>query len=68
VINKRAILLSLSGIVVGGLGGWLYYHFIGCEAGTCPITSRPVPSILYGALVGFLLSGLGSGWKTRKKP
>lgn len=27
------------GVAVGALGGWLYYFYIGCHDGTCPITS-----------------------------
>lgn len=67
MISRRTVFLGLAGVVLGGLAGGLYYHFVGCEGGTCPITSRPVPSILYGALIGFLLSGLGSGWKRKKR-
>jgi hypothetical protein len=44
------------GVVAGGLIGFLYYHFIGCNSGTCAITSKPVNSIIFGALVGFLIT------------
>lgn len=44
------------GIVVGALGGYLFYHFIGCETGTCAITSKPLNSTLYGALMGGLFA------------
>ena len=47
--------LTLLGIGIGALGGYLYYHFIGCTSGSCPITSQPVNSTLYGALMGALL-------------
>lgn len=43
------------GIIVGAAGGYLYYHFVGCNSGTCAITSQPVNSTLYGALMGGLL-------------
>lgn len=42
-------------VLVGILGGYLYYDFIGCAGGTCPITSKPLNSTLYGALMGALL-------------
>ncbi|MDD4293760.1 MAG: DUF6132 family protein, partial [Bacteroidales bacterium] len=29
--------------------------FIGCESGSCPITSSPLNSSIYGALLGALL-------------
>jgi len=47
--------LAIIGIIIGSVGGYLYYHFIGCVTGSCPITSQPVNSTLYGALMGGLL-------------
>jgi hypothetical protein len=47
--------LSLIGILIGALGGFLYWNFIGCASGTCMITSKPINSTLYGALMGYLL-------------
>ena len=47
--------LIIVGGVAGAVGGYLYYHFIGCNSGTCAITSKPVNSTLYGALVGGLI-------------
>ena len=47
--------LTVLGILAGAAGGYLYYHFIGCTSGSCPITSQPVNSTLYGALMGGLL-------------
>ncbi len=49
--NKGAVI----GVLVGAVGGYLYYHFIGCTSGTCAITSQPVNSTLYGAMMGGLL-------------
>jgi len=43
--------------VVGGILGYLYYRFVGCGAGSCPITSNPFASALYGAAIG-LFAGL----------
>lgn len=47
-------LLRIIGIMAGGIGGFAYYHFVGCANGTCPITSNPYITIAYGALVGYL--------------
>ena len=46
--------LTIIGVLVGAIGGYLYYHFVGCNSGTCAITSKPVNSTLYGALMGGL--------------
>lgn len=34
-----------------GLG---YYALVGCSTGACPITSSPLVSAIYGALVGLI--------------
>ena len=50
--------LKIAGVLVGALGGYIYYIKVGCLSGTCPITSDPTNSVLYGALMGFLLFNL----------
>jgi hypothetical protein len=45
---------ALLGIILGAIGGYAYYYFIGCSTGTCPITSNPIISTGYGALLGGL--------------
>ncbi len=47
--------LSILGVIVGSIGGYLYYHYVGCASGTCIITSKPINSTLYGAVMGALL-------------
>lgn len=46
--------LTIIGVVVGAIGGYLYYHYVGCASGTCSITSKPLNSTLYGAVMGSL--------------
>ena len=48
-------LLRIIGALIGGVGGFLYYYFVGCSSGTCPITSNPYITVVYGALLGYLL-------------
>lgn len=43
-------------IIVGGIGGYAYYYFIGCRTGSCPIQSNPLISTAYGALLGLVFS------------
>lgn len=61
-IKKQWIIIV--GAALGALGGYLYWYFIGCNSGTCPITSSPLNSTLYGILLGGLI---GSMFKREKK-
>ena len=54
-MSKKAILITAFGVIIGAIGGYAYYHFIGCANGTCAITSKPLNSTLYGGLMGGLL-------------
>lgn len=55
-IKKQWIVIA--GGAAGALGGYLYWYFIGCNSGTCPITSSPLNSTLYGILLGGLLGSM----------
>lgn len=57
-------LLVIIGVVAGAVAGFLYWKFVGCVSGTCAITSKPVNSSLYGALMGGLLFSI---FKSNKK-
>lgn len=48
---------SFIGVLLGAIAGYAYYHFIGCASGTCAITSSPINSTAYGALMGYLTVG-----------
>lgn len=50
----RPALFTLGGALVG-LG---YYTLVGCSTGSCAISSNPIYSVLYMALIGWLLSGV----------
>lgn len=45
---------AIVGVVVGAIGGFLYWNFVGCDSGSCAITSKPLNSSAYGALMGGL--------------
>ena len=47
--------LTVIGVVLGAIGGFLYYHLIGCASGICGITSSPVNITLYFAVLGGLV-------------
>lgn len=56
--------LIIAGGVAGAAGGYLYWYFIGCNSGTCAITSSPLNSTLYGIVLGGLVFSL---FKKNKK-
>ena len=58
--------LTIIGVIAGAIGGYLYYHFGGCESGTCAITSKPINSSLYGAMMGGLFINMFKKEKTNK--
>jgi len=54
----RKNLLIIIVTFAGAIGGFLYWKFVGCITGTCPIKSIWYMSTLYGALIGFLVGSL----------
>ncbi len=46
----------LIGVLLGGTLGFAYYKIVGCPSGTCPITSNPFVSTIWGAVIGLLIS------------
>jgi hypothetical protein len=57
-------LIYIIGAAVGAAAGFIYWQQVGCTSGTCAITSKPVNSSVYGAVMGTLLFGL---FKKEKK-
>ena len=58
LMTKKEMVVTAIGIVIGAVAGYLYYFYIGCASGTCAITSKPLNSTLYGALMGGLILNL----------
>jgi hypothetical protein len=55
IFFRKKYLLTLTGILVGGIAGFFYWKFIGCNSGTCYIQSNPYRMTAYAALIGGLL-------------
>lgn len=51
-------ILYLLGALIGAIAGYFYWQQVGCVTGTCAITSKPLNSTIYGAVMGSLLLGL----------
>ncbi len=57
MINRfiKSNLLTIIGVVFGLIAGYFYFYFVGCHSGACAITSKPLNSSVYGAIMGGLL-------------
>ena len=55
------MLRIIIGTVIGAALGFAYYRFIGCASGACPITSNPYLSMVYGAVMGFMVATMSNG-------
>lgn len=49
---------SLIGMIVGAIGGYVYYTQVGCKSGSCPITSNPWASLAWGLILGWLVGSM----------
>lgn len=52
-INLRWILAA-----IGTLGGYLYWRYVGCLSGHCPLQQNWILSTLWGGAVGYLIGDL----------
>ncbi len=64
-MNRKLIKLVFP-VMLGAVGGFLYYNFIGCD-GSCVIAGSPYISTLYGAGIGAVLVNWKSGINSMKK-
>jgi hypothetical protein len=55
-IKKHRLLIVFT--LLGMAGGFLYWKFVGCLSGSCPIKSLWYMSTLFGGLIGYLTSSI----------
>jgi len=48
-------IIAVSGFILGMAGGFLYWKYVGCLSGTCPLTSNPWIMLAYGGITGGFL-------------
>ncbi len=58
---KNKYFRILIGLIGGSIMGVLYWEFIGCNGGSCPITSNPYRTVLFFSAIGALMS-----WDNKK--
>ena len=64
-IRKKKLHVIL--LMLGALCGFLYWKFVGCSTGTCPLKSHWYIMMPYGMLLGWLIGDLISSFTTKKK-
>lgn len=64
LVKKNYIKIIL--VVVGGIAGFLYWKFVGCKTGSCPIKSNWYLMTAYGIIFGYLAGDLISGFRKKK--
>ena len=52
--------------LIGAAGGFLYWKFVGCTDGTCPIKSVWYLSTLWGTAMGYLLGDLALSFMMKR--
>jgi hypothetical protein len=55
-------IITIIGSVVGIAGGFLYWKFVGCTSGTCPLTSSWKIMLVYGGIMDGLLGNIVQGF------
>ncbi|MBA4409138.1 MAG: DUF6132 family protein [Bacteroidota bacterium] len=56
--KNKIFWIKVGFVGVGAFSGFLYWKFVGCTSGTCPIQSVWYLSTLWGAALGYLLGDL----------
>ncbi len=67
-MNKNtALKLKITFTIIGAIGGFLYWKFVGCTSGTCPIRSVWYLSTLWGTAMGYLLGDLAGSFMAKRE-
>lgn len=66
MLNKK-LLIYVAGVLLGAVLGYLYYYYIGCRSGSCPLRSNPFYNIVLGSLIGYLIIDVLYGFFFQKK-
>ncbi len=53
---------QILGGIIGAMAGYIYWREIGCSTGTCPITSKPLNSVVYFGVLGYFVAGTIAGF------
>jgi xanthine/uracil permease len=62
--TKQFVIWAIAA-VIGATAGFVYWYYIGCNSGSCAITSSPVNSSIYGGVMAILLVNVFDKQKTK---
>lgn len=63
----RKYLTEIAGTLVGAIGGFIYWKYVGCLSGTCAIKSNWYMMIPWGMLMGYLTGSLVGDLNRKRK-
>lgn len=52
-LKKNWIILLF--LAIGGFGGYLYWYFVGCVSGSCPLQKLWYNNVIIGGIIGYLI-------------
>jgi hypothetical protein len=64
-VNKYKF--QLIGFVIGAVGGYLYWYFVGCLSGTCPLKQLWYYNTIFGAAIGLLVGDTIKSYILKRK-
>jgi hypothetical protein len=64
--KKNFVWIKVIFSAVGALGGFLYWKYVGCDSGTCPIQSVWYLSTLWGMAMGYLVGDLSGSFLMKR--
>jgi len=63
----KKFLPEIAGTVIGTIGGFIYWKYVGCVSGTCTIKSNWYLMIPWGMVMGFLVGSVAGDIIRKKK-
>lgn len=64
---KQNKLLYAVLVVFGAIAGFLYWKFVGCKSGACPLKSVWYYNLGLGVLIGYLLADTVVDFRAKRK-
>ena len=69
-MNKKTVkkyLPEIIGAVIGAIGGFFYWKYVGCVSGTCTIKSNWYLMVPWGLVLGYLAGSIAGDLIRKKK-